>query len=576
MNRLFSLVTALVVILAASASVYASGDNIIKKTYLYSVKGVDSLYLDLYESVDLSNKLSKQESKPCVIFMFGGGFHTGRRDRAKYMQYINTLASNGYVVASIDYRLGLKEIKNRKAKIKEFSAALFNAIDIATEDLYSATNFLLSKSVEFNINPKKIIISGSSAGAIASLTAEYYNTNWRAVADKENLSKRERSFKIASSLPKDFKYAGVIAFAGALASKKEDIKWDGTPAPILMFHGDADCNVPYYKMKSILGNFFGSLYLSNELVEIGAPHYLISKINSTHTVAESPMRESNDIILDFLDKWVLNNSVEIKRVSLENAGDPIRNKKFGVRDFVKSNFVGENLVKVVSYNIHNSVPIDKERVKDHKRISNIIEGFNPSVVALQELDSATQRTPYYMLGEIAKETKMYATYGGAIEYQGGKYGIGVLSKEAPMSHKLVPLPGREEQRALLITEFKDYIFCCTHLSLTKEDRLASVAIIKREIDNFLSVKGRENKMVIIAGDFNCYPASPTFNAFAAFAKPISNIKNFTFSSKTPDRCIDYIFVYNYLKKAQVIECGVGVMEDKLASDHLPIFSTITY
>ena len=40
------------------------------------------------------------------------------------------------------------------------------------------------------------------------------------------------------------------------------------------------------------------------------------------------------------------------------------------------------------------------------------------------------------------------------------------------------LPGREEARALIMAEFEDYIYCCTHLSLTEEDRMTSLEMIK--------------------------------------------------------------------------------------------------
>ena len=57
-------------------------------------------------------------------------------------------------------------------------------------------------------------------------------------------------------------------------------------------------------------------------------------------------------------------------------------------------------------------------------------------------------------------------------------GIGMLSKEKPLSSRYLPLPGREEARALLVVEFEKYIYCCTHLSLTEEDRMLSLPIIR--------------------------------------------------------------------------------------------------
>lgn len=76
----------------------------------------------------------------------------------------------------------------------------------------------------------------------------------------------------------------------------------------------------------------------------------------------------------------------------------------------------------------------------------------------QELDSVTQRNNgVYSLGELAKRTLMHATYAPSIDFQGGKYGIGMLSKEKPLGFKRISLPGKEEKRSLLIVEFADYM-----------------------------------------------------------------------------------------------------------------------
>ena len=111
-------------------------------------------------------------------------------------------------------------------------------------------------------------------------------------------------------------------------------------------------------------------------------------------------------------------------------------------------------------------------VCDFQRIADVINHIHPEVVALQELDSMTHRSGQkYVLGEIAGRTQMHAYFAPAIDYDGGKYGIGLLTKEIPVSLKTMTLPGREEARTLIMAEFDNYIYCCTHLSLTEEDRL---------------------------------------------------------------------------------------------------------
>lgn len=125
----------------------------------------------------------------------------------------------------------------------------------------------------------------------------------------------------------------------------------------------------------------------------------------------------------------------------------------------------QHTLRLMTYNIKNATGMDG--VCDFQRIANVINNASPDVVAVQEVDSVTNRSNQkYVLGEIAERTQMYACFAPAIDYDGGKYGIGLLSKKAPVHLQTIALPGREEARALILAEFEDYIYCCTHLSLT--------------------------------------------------------------------------------------------------------------
>jgi endonuclease/exonuclease/phosphatase family metal-dependent hydrolase len=101
----------------------------------------------------------------------------------------------------------------------------------------------------------------------------------------------------------------------------------------------------------------------------------------------------------------------------------------------------ENTVRVMSYNIRNAKGLDDK--VDYQRIADVITNLDTDVVALQELDSVTNRSKQVdVLSRLASLTAMYPVYGASIPYDGGKYGIGVLSKRKPLSWKRIPLPGR--------------------------------------------------------------------------------------------------------------------------------------
>ena len=111
-------------------------------------------------------------------------------------------------------------------------------------------------------------------------------------------------------------------------------------------------------------------------------------------------------------------------------------------------------LRLMTYNIRNGRGMDDSL--SIARTAAVINRVAPEAVAVQELDSMTARSGQtYVLGELAKLTDMQAYFAPAIDFDGGKYGIGMLCRETPVRVKALPLPGREEARALLMVEFND-------------------------------------------------------------------------------------------------------------------------
>lgn len=221
-------------------------------------------------------------------------------------------------------------------------------------------------------------------------------------------------------------------------------------------------------------------------------------------------------------------------------------------------------LRLTTYNIHHGRGMDNQI--DYQRIANLIRQSRADVVAVQEVDSATQRTGNrYSLGEIAKGCKMHATFAAAIPLQGGKYGIGILSKKRPLSWHSIALPGAEEPRALLVAEFKHYVVACTHLSLTESDLMESISLIVVEARKW-------QKPFILMGDLNADPQSEFYKVMQRHFTFINNPKEPTFPSETPKNCIDHIAVFNAnADRIQTICTQVG---SSIASDHNPLHATI--
>ena len=222
-------------------------------------------------------------------------------------------------------------------------------------------------------------------------------------------------------------------------------------------------------------------------------------------------------------------------------------------------------LRIMSYNIRHGAGMDD--VIDLDRQAAVINAALPDVVGLQEVDSCVKRSGYKpqaaLLGE---KTGMHATFGGAIPLTGGKYGVAILSKEPPLTVHHLPLPGTEK-RTLLVCEFEEYVFACTHLDLDDECRLASLPIIQEEVAKW------GDKPFFICGDWNDKPSSNFIKQVkkAGFFL-LNNTNAYTFPANNPTSTIDYIASYGRIHKS--IKRRTVINEPK-ASDHRPILVELT-
>lgn len=221
----------------------------------------------------------------------------------------------------------------------------------------------------------------------------------------------------------------------------------------------------------------------------------------------------------------------------------------------------QNTLKLMSYNIKNANGMDN--VCNFQRIANVINNTSPDVVAIQEVDSMTNRSGQkYVLGEIAERTQMHGYFAPAIDYDGGKYGIGLLTKQVPLRLQTLPLPGREEARTLILAEFADYIYCCTHMSLTEEDRMKSLELVK-------AFTSSSTKPLFLAGDMNAEPESGFIKKQQKDFQILSNPKQHTFPAPDPKETIDYIATLKQNAKGFAV-ISAKVINEPMASDHRPI------
>lgn len=234
-------------------------------------------------------------------------------------------------------------------------------------------------------------------------------------------------------------------------------------------------------------------------------------------------------------------------------------------------------LKVLTYNIHHANPPSKPDIIDLPAIAKVINESEAELIALQEVDVNTIRSGkgINQAEELGRLTNRYFFFVKGIDYQGGEYGIGILSKFPILHTDSLRLPmvegiGGEPRVLAMVTvapsKGKEITFACTHLDLKAENRgLQAQAIITK----LSSLK----IPVILCGDFNAKPDSEVIHAFDKHFKRSSIPNGFTIPQINPNREIDFV-MFSPENKFKVYKHQV--IEEPYASDHLPVFVELTY
>ena len=302
---------------------------------------------------------------------------------------------------------------------------------------------------------------------------------------------------------------------------------------VLFFH-DHDCDVCRQEMRDLDSVCAEHPEITALKIDLNSDTEGLDALHDAYDIETTPL-----IYVLNKDKRIIAKKIRAKQMDLVILGQ------------------NQRQVRVMSYNVRHCAGIDM--VLDYDRTAAVISKHQPDVVALQELDSMTGRSSHrYQLGELAERTQYHSIFGSAIDYDGGKYGVGILTRENPVSVNRIPLPG-EEPRVLLVVELKDYVIACTHLDLEAEQRLASVPLIVAEAQ-------RWQKPFILAGDWNDVPDSPLLQEMTKSFTILSG-DDATFPADEPQECIDYVAAF---KGQSVMVLKSNVIEEPEASDHRPL------
>ena len=224
-------------------------------------------------------------------------------------------------------------------------------------------------------------------------------------------------------------------------------------------------------------------------------------------------------------------------------------------------------LSILAYNIRHGAGNDD--IVDLSRAAGVIEALDPDVVTLQEVDSAVERTDRVdQATELGELTGMGSVFGSFFDYQGGRYGMAVLSNLPIVSHENHRLPDGLEPRTALATRIRlsdssqEIIVVGIHLYATAEERYAQAS-------RLIEILREETTPIILAGDFNSTPDSEVIDLFkqAGWHIPDKGEDHLTFRSDNPNKEIDYIMVRP--KERFEIEI-LDVIDEPLVSDHRPV------
>lgn len=231
-------------------------------------------------------------------------------------------------------------------------------------------------------------------------------------------------------------------------------------------------------------------------------------------------------------------------------------------------------IRVMTYNIHVGIGMDKKL--DLKRIADVINEQKPDLVGLQEVDRGVQRTQRIdEIAELSKLTRMDYAFAFNLAYQGGQYGVAILSRFPirATEHRLFKNLREAERRGLIRAEVfahgRRLNFVTTHLDYQHDDgRLF-------EAEQLLAALKEIKEPLIIVGDFNDLPTGQTYhlmrNPFAdAWIDGRGSGEGFSYPADKPAKRIDYIFT----RQGDGIRTKRAWVVNTLASDHIPVVADL--
>lgn len=231
-------------------------------------------------------------------------------------------------------------------------------------------------------------------------------------------------------------------------------------------------------------------------------------------------------------------------------------------------------LRVLSYNIHHANPPSRKGEIDLDSVAAVINRQAPHLVALQEVDVYTNRSgrTLHQAEELGRRTGMQTYFARAIDFDGGQYGLAILSRFPLQDVQGTPLPTvastKGEPRILMTAQVnlpggRKIRFAATHLDALKTDTNRVL-----QVGRILELLEGDSLPVVLAGDFNDVPGSRAIGLLDThFTRTCTISCGFTFPETHPMQTIDFIA---YKPSGAFTVQEHAVVEEIYASDHRPV------
>jgi endonuclease/exonuclease/phosphatase family metal-dependent hydrolase len=247
-----------------------------------------------------------------------------------------------------------------------------------------------------------------------------------------------------------------------------------------------------------------------------------------------------------------------------------------------------DVVRVMVWNVHAGA--DAAGVDNLARVAERVRAERADVVLLQEVDRGVARSGGVdQPAALARLTGMHAAFGKSLDYQGGEYGVAILSRWPVVRHAAVPLPvdppqprsgGATTPRTALIAHVDapggPLVLVDTHIDASRDDRWRrqEAARLVALVDSLVR-HAPAGTTVLLGGDMNSEPASAVQATLVAAAGPMrdawadcglapDDTAARSYPARAPTKRIDYLYLTGAAR------CRSARVVADSASDHRPV------